>query len=441
MEARVLHTALGCYCSVTPPTPGFSCYKLLNSVLFSAELVCFTMEGGLPMLNCLLQHTLRNLCSHSDSSSSSSSSKWVYAVFWRVLPRNFPPPKWEFGGSALDRSKGNKRNWILVWEDGYCDFHECERAGSGYIKGRFGGDIFFKMSHEVYNYGEGLVGKVAADNSHKWVFRETSNENDPSFVSSWNVSVEPQPKVWEFQFSSGIQTIAIISVREGIIQLGSFEKILEDLSLVISIQRKFIYLQSIPGVFAIQRSYLPVEHPYILKPNTQIIESVETDNNKSQLTVAKRSFAENQYESPIKSVNFGWNSPQNGTIPRPPLWSIPPLLPTMSCSLGALLSKLPSVIPSYTDIESHDRALINNMMISTSCQRDTDTASGVAISEAEMADKSKVVVESSSSSSCQLKAARDERAHRTANNLERGDGLVVAMELGFGPFGVKETEQ
>lgn len=46
---------------------------------------------------------------------------------------------------------------ILVWEDGYCDLYECEQAGSGYIKGRFGADVFFKMSHEVYNYGEGWV--------------------------------------------------------------------------------------------------------------------------------------------------------------------------------------------------------------------------------------------------------------------------------------------
>lgn len=42
-----------------------------------------------------------------------------------------------------------------MWEDGFCDFFECERTGSGYIKGRFGADIFFKMSHEVYNFGEG----------------------------------------------------------------------------------------------------------------------------------------------------------------------------------------------------------------------------------------------------------------------------------------------
>ena len=44
---------------------------------------------------------------------------------------------------------------ILVWEDGFCDFNECEQRRSGYLNGRFGADIFFKMSHEVYNYGEG----------------------------------------------------------------------------------------------------------------------------------------------------------------------------------------------------------------------------------------------------------------------------------------------
>ena len=35
----------------------------------------------------LLQHTLRSLCGHDDA-------QWVYAVFWRILPRNYPPPKW-----------------------------------------------------------------------------------------------------------------------------------------------------------------------------------------------------------------------------------------------------------------------------------------------------------------------------------------------------------
>ncbi|XWS24192.1 hypothetical protein CRYUN_Cryun28dG0079900 [Craigia yunnanensis] len=377
------------------------------------------MEAGLPMLNCLLQHTLRSLCSYSDSSTS---SKWVYAVFWRILPRNYPPPKWDYGGSALDRSKGNKRNWILVWEDGFCDLHECERAGSGYVKGRFGADIFFKMSHEVYNYGEGLVGKIAADNSHRWVYKETPNDNDPSFISSWNMSTEPQPRAWEFQFNSGIQTIAIISVREGIIQLGSLDKIVEDLNLVISIQRKFSYLQSIPGVFAIQRPYLPIQHPYVVKPNNQILENHETTfclDDKLQLGGTKR-LIERPEDSPIESINLGWNSPQNGIIGSP-FWSIPPLLPTMSCSLGALLSKLPSVIPSYNGIEAPDIALINNT--NNPSQR-VKADNGGSLSEVQIA---KTKAEPSS----QLEAAQEEKPSPVKANLLLQDGAVV--QLGFGP--------
>lgn len=36
-----------------------------------------------------------------------------------------------------------------------------------------------------------LVGKVAADNSHKWVFKETPNETDPNSISTWNMAIEP----------------------------------------------------------------------------------------------------------------------------------------------------------------------------------------------------------------------------------------------------------
>ncbi|XP_059454447.1 uncharacterized protein LOC132184729 isoform X2 [Corylus avellana] len=376
------------------------------------------MESGLPMLNCLLQHTLRSLCSCPDSSNS---SKWVYAVFWRILPRNYPPPKWEYGGTALDRSKGNKRNWILVWEDGFCDFFECERAGSGYIKGRFGADIFFKMSHEVYNFGEGLVGKVAADNSHKWVFRDPPSDGDPSFVSSWNVSIEPQPRAWDFQFNSGIQTIAIISVREGIVQLGSFDKIVEDLNLVISIQRKFSYLQSIPGVFAIQRPYLPIQHPYVIKPSTQTLESHETTSfsiyNKRQLTGVKKLFDDKTEDSPIKSINLGCNTPQNG-IAGAPIWSIPPLLQTMPCSLGALLAKLPSVPPSYNPIEAPNTALLDGN-IDGSNRRVQVNNGGIQNSNMKL-----------EYSSCHTDAAQEEKPISSIHhNLDQGNGLV--MELGL----------
>ncbi|KZV56192.1 hypothetical protein F511_13796 [Dorcoceras hygrometricum] len=307
------------------------------------------MEGGLPMLNCLLQHTLRSLCTASDS-----SSKWIYAVFWRILPRNYPPPKWDHGGSLLDRAKGNKRNWILVWEDGFCDLCECERAGSGFMKGRFGADIFFKMSHEVYNFGEGMVGKIAADNSHKWVFRDSPTENDPSFISSWNASVDPQPRAWDVQFNSGIETIAIISVREGAIQLGSFDKVVEDLNLVLSIQRKFSYLQSIPGIYTIQRPYLPSQiNPNFECTNPQVLMAANEAScrleGKPHIIGSKRRNEDQTEDSPIKAMFLGFNSPQNDHMNHEslPMWPIPPLFPSMACNIGAILSKIPSASQSF----------------------------------------------------------------------------------------------
>ena len=102
---------------------------------------------------------------------------------------------------------------------------------------------------------------------------------------------------------------------------------------MISIQRQFSYLQSIPGVFGIQRSYLPIQHPYIVKP----------------------SFIESNGMPPYEMT---WNNnPQIGA-PGPSLCSgSPPLplplplpLPTMPCSFGALLSKLPSGIPLHNQV-------------------------------------------------------------------------------------------
>ncbi|KAK4348846.1 hypothetical protein RND71_031601 [Anisodus tanguticus] len=273
------------------------------------------MEGGLPMLNCLLQHTLRSLC---------TCSEWVYAVFWRIVPRNYPPPKWDHGGGLLDRAKGNKRNWILVWEDGFCDFYECEKSKREYVRINFGPEIFFKMSHEVYSLGEGLVGKVAVDSSHRWVFKDAPNEKDSSFICSWNLSIEPQPRAWGVQFNSGIQTIAVISVREGIIQLGSFNKVLEDLNLVLSIQRKFSYLQSIPDIYAIQRPSWPIQRPYTNKPNnvTPVNETSCRMDDKRKLIGSKRLHGERLiHEFPVKSINLGNNSPQS--MASLPLWSMP----------------------------------------------------------------------------------------------------------------------
>jgi hypothetical protein len=120
-----------------------------------------------------------------------------------------------------DGSSGECRN--LVWEDGFCNFSVCSSGpgasmqvdaatstGSPFLLRQLqqrgicnGGDmseaehavsfnpeLFFKMSHEVYSYGEGLMGKVAADDSHKWVYRE-AQEKGISLLSPWHGSLDP----------------------------------------------------------------------------------------------------------------------------------------------------------------------------------------------------------------------------------------------------------
>uniref|UniRef100_A0A0D9WNN3 Transcription factor MYC/MYB N-terminal domain-containing protein n=1 Tax=Leersia perrieri TaxID=77586 RepID=A0A0D9WNN3_9ORYZ len=290
----------------------------------------------------LLQHTLRSLCTSSDD------SQWVYAVFWRILPRNYPPPKWDLPAGAYDRTRGNRRNWILAWEDGFCNFaatsaacsggqdgaaaaYECEVAAQEAKQGVAGGglqpELFFKMSHDIYNYGEGLIGKVAADHSHKWVFKEPQ-EQEVNLISSWSNPADSHPRTWEAQFQSGIQTIALIAVREGVVQLGSMKKVAEDLSYVVALRRKFGYLESIPGVL------LP--HP----------------------SSAGAAAFPGGVVGPPDAVAAAWPG-MMPTMP-PELYNVDPysaaaaaagtpasmqIMPSMS-SLEALLSKLPSVVPA-----------------------------------------------------------------------------------------------
>ncbi|KAJ9709032.1 hypothetical protein PVL29_000830 [Vitis rotundifolia] len=266
----------------------------------------------------LLQHTLRSLCIHENS-------QWVYAVFWRILPRNYPPPKWDGQAGAYDRSRGNRRNWILVWEDGFCNFaastaeiNSSDCVGSSVYGNcefqQFQGlqpELFFKMSHEIYNYGEGLIGKVAADQSHKWVYKEP-NEQEINFLSAWHNSADSYPRTWEAQFQSGVKTIALIAVREGVIQLGAVHKVIEDLSYVVLLRKKFGYIESIPGVLLPH----PSPSPFPFKVDGY----GAPDAWHFQGTPAPAPEFYDHFNQPMK------------------------ITPSMS-SLEALLSKLPSVVP------------------------------------------------------------------------------------------------
>ncbi|KAK3041762.1 hypothetical protein RJ639_000278 [Escallonia herrerae] len=286
----------------------------------------------------LLQHTLRSLCIHENS-------QWLYAVFWRILPRNYPPPKWDCQGGAYDRSRGNRRNWILVWEDGFCNFaaSAAEIDPNDYPPSRYADhdlpyqqyqglqpELFFKMSHEIYNYGEGLIGKVAADQSHKWVFKEP-NDQEINFLTAWNNTADSYPRTWEAQFQSGIKTIALIAVREGVIQLGSTQKVIEDLSYVVLLRKRLSYIESIPGVLLPHPSSSSFPHPsYKMEGyNAAPPELAWHVNFQGNINLVS--------SPPEFYHNFIGNN--NNTQP-----GMNAITPSMS-SLDALLSKLPSVVP------------------------------------------------------------------------------------------------
>ncbi|CAN4094732.1 unnamed protein product [Withania somnifera] len=232
--------------------------------------------------------------------------------------------------------------------DGFCNFaaSTAEMNGSecpGSSSNNYGDyqhyqglqpELFFKMSHEIYNYGEGIIGKVAADHSHKWIYKEP-NEQEISFLSAWHNSADSHPRTWEAQFCSGIKTIALIAVREGVIQLGSVHKVIEDLSYVVLLRKKFSYIESIPGVLLPHPSssaYPFKVDGYAASPDAWPFQTSLTAPAPAEL-----------YEH--------FNQHQHMKI-----------TPSMS-SLEALLSKLPSVVPVPTYSEYQPQYMFNVEML------------------------------------------------------------------------------
>ncbi|XP_039030437.1 protein RICE SALT SENSITIVE 3-like [Hibiscus syriacus] len=126
---------------------------------------------------------------------------------------------------------------MLMWEDGFCrgrvtDYLE-EIDGEDPVK-----KAFSKLSIQLYNYVEGLMGKVASDKCHKWVFKEPT-EFEPNVSNYWQSSFDALPPEWTDQFDSGIQTIAVIQAGQGLLQLGSCKIIREDLHFVLRMRHTF----------------------------------------------------------------------------------------------------------------------------------------------------------------------------------------------------------
>ncbi|KAK4762777.1 hypothetical protein SAY86_008545 [Trapa natans] len=249
-------------------------------------------------------------------------------------------------GKANVLMKGQEETGGIVWEDGFCNFAastavepgECQEGSLAYPFQGLQPELFFKMSHEIYHYGEGLIGKVAADYSHKWVHRE-SNDQEMNFLSSssWRNSADSNPRTWEAQFQSGIKTISLIAVREGVLQLGSLHKVMEDLNHVVLLRKRFSYIESIPGVL------LP--HP------SSSLYPYKIDGSSAGPPPADSWHLQVAALPPVAADHSQFYSPATfGVHQTPPMM----ITPSMR-SLEALLSKLPSVVPPprYSSDDQH----------------------------------------------------------------------------------------
>ncbi|KAK6934238.1 Transcription factor MYC/MYB N-terminal [Dillenia turbinata] len=169
-----------------------------------------------------LHEALRSVCLNSD---------WTYSVFWTIRPR----PRIR-GGNGCKVGDDNG-SLMLMWEDGFCKGRvaECLEDIDREDPVR---KAFSKMSIQLYNYGEGLMGKVASDKCHKWVFKEPS-ECEPNISNYWQSSFDALPSEWTDQFDSGIQTVAVIQAGHGLLQLGSCKIIPEDLHFVLRMRHTF----------------------------------------------------------------------------------------------------------------------------------------------------------------------------------------------------------
>ncbi|KAA0066821.1 Serine/threonine-protein kinase WNK-related isoform 1 [Cucumis melo var. makuwa] len=182
-----------------------------------------------------LHEALRTVCLNSD---------WTYSVFWTIRPR----PRVR-GGNGCKVGDDNG-SLMLMWEDGFCRgrVSECLEEIDGDDPVR---KAFSKMSIQLYNYGEGLMGKVASDKCHKWVFKEPT-ECEPNISNYWQSSFDALPPEWTDQFDSGIQTIAVIQAGHGLLQLGSCKIIPEDLHFVLRMRHTFESLGYQSGFYLTQ---------------------------------------------------------------------------------------------------------------------------------------------------------------------------------------------
>ncbi|MCD7456929.1 hypothetical protein HAX54_033580 [Datura stramonium] len=220
----------------------------------------------------MAKETLKSLC---------RSHGWSYGVFWGFDQRN---------------------SLLLTLQDAYYE----EQMGS----------VIDEMLLQVHILGGGIIGQAAFTKKHKWMFSEANHEKQIPIGSSNNSNLFLDDNEFEQQFSTGIKTIAVISVdRLGVLQFGSTNKLPERLCFVDQARKLFQGIGGSPtssiceNLHFVNSNVLPTANNESLMKEScfleDLIQSV-TCNAENQIMnsdVATTFLSENQFQN-LSQFNY-----------------------------------------------------------------------------------------------------------------------------------------
>ncbi|XP_050376826.1 transcription factor bHLH157 isoform X2 [Argentina anserina] len=138
---------------------------------------------------------------------------WSYGVLWRFDQRN---------------------SMLLKMGEAYYEEHM--------------GTVIENMLPQLHMLGEGVIGQTAFTGKDQWMHSDTYNAqwNSCNPIESCRDLFQDDSE-FRCQFSSGVKTIATVSVEAGVIQFGSTDKIMERLEFLDETKRVFREIKNLRG--------------------------------------------------------------------------------------------------------------------------------------------------------------------------------------------------
>ncbi|KAK9122214.1 hypothetical protein Syun_019831 [Stephania yunnanensis] len=136
------------------------------------------------------------------------------------------------------------------------------------------------MFQQVHMLGDGIIGQTALSGEHKWMFLDALfGEWNPKGSFYNQETFQGSNSEFHQQFSSGIKTVAVISVApQGVVQFGSTRKIPERLDFVNHVRSSFASLQSVDGLLT---GIAPASLSSGIFDSSRIVASVVSSTNYS----------------------------------------------------------------------------------------------------------------------------------------------------------------